>query len=203
MNYQGISKEGGITLKKGKKPEILVKRILEMCTENNDLVMDFFFVIGTLGTVAHKMGRQYILIEELDYIHELPEQRLKNVINGDTSGISKAVGWKGGGSFIYCELMQWNEIYMEKIQKAKTGAELSKIWKEISQKAFYNYFIDVKAINENISDFGKLSIKEQKQFLIETLDKNQLYVNYSEIKDADYKVSDKDMKLNLMFYSRK
>jgi adenine-specific DNA-methyltransferase len=202
MNYQGISKEGGITLKKGKKPEALIKRILEMCTVNDDLVMDFFAGSGTLGAVAHKMGRQYILIEQLDYIHELPEQRLKNVIRGDTSGISKAVNWKGGGSFIYCELMQWNEVYMEKIQKAKTVAELKIIWKEISQMAFYNYFIDVKTINENMSDFDQLSIKDQKKFLIETLDKNQLYVNHSEIKDTDYKVSDADIKLNSMFYSR-
>jgi len=166
-------------------------------------VLDFFAGSGTLGAVAHKMGYQYILIEQLDYIHELPEQRLKNVINGDTSGISKAVGWKGGGSFIYCELMQWNELYMGKIQGAKTTAELKAIWKEISQKAFYNYFIDVKKINENVSDFEQLPIKDQKKFLIETLDKNQLYVNHSEIDDADYKVSDEDKKLNSMFYSRK
>jgi adenine-specific DNA-methyltransferase len=202
MNYQGISKEGGIRLKKGKKPEALIKRILEMCTVNDDLVMDFFAGSGTLGAVAHKMDRQYIIIEQLDYIHELPEKRLKNVIKGDASGISKVVNWKGGGSFIYCELMQWNEVYMEKIQKTKTAAELKAIWIEISNKAFYNYFIDVKTINENISDFDRLSIEDQKKFLIETLDKNQLYVNYSEIKDANYNVSDTDIKLNSMFYSR-
>jgi adenine-specific DNA-methyltransferase len=92
---------------------------------------------------------------------------------------------------------------MDKIQKAKTTAELKAIWKEISKKAFYNYFIDVKTVNENISDFDQLPIKDQKKFLIETLDKNQLYVNRSEIKDADYKVSDEDIKLNSMFYSRK
>jgi len=202
ISWAGIAREGGITLKNGKKPEKLIKQILEICSDKGDLVMDFFAGSGTLGAVAHKMGYQYILIEQLDYIHELPEQRLKNVINGDTSGISKAVNWKGGGSFIYCELMQWNEVYMKKIQKTKTAAELKAIWKEISKKAFYNYFIDVKTINENISDFDQLSVKDQKKFLIETLDKNQLYVNRSEIKDADYNVSDADIKLNSLFYSR-
>ena len=203
ISWAGIAKEGGVTLKNGKKPEKLIKQILDICSDKGDIVMDFFAGSGTLGAVAHKMGYQYILIEQLDYIHELPEQRLKNVINGDASGISKAVNWKGGGSFIYCELMQWNERYMDKIQKAKTTAELKAIWKEISKKAFYNYFIDVKVVNENISDFDQLPIKDQKKFLIETLDKNQLYVNRSEIKDADYKVSDEDIKLNSMFYSRK
>jgi len=202
ISWAGIAKEGGITLKNGKKPEKLIKQILEICSDKGDLVMDFFAGSGTLGAVAHKMSRQYILIEQLDYIHELPEQRLKNVIKGDTSGISKAVNWKGGGSFIYCELMQWNEIYMGKIQKAKTATELKTIWKEISKKAFYNYFMDIKIINENISDFDQLSLKDQKKFLVGTLDKNQLYVNRSEIKDTDYKVSDADIKLNLVFYSR-
>jgi len=55
-------------------------------------------------------------------------------------------------------------------------------------------------INESVSDFKELSLTDQKHFLIEILDKNQLYVNYSEIDDADYKVSDNDKKLNQMFY---
>jgi len=203
ISWAGIAKEGGVTLKNGKKPEKLIKQIFEICTEKGDIVMDFFAGSGTLGAVAHKMGYQYILIEQLDYIHELPEQRLKNVINGDTSGISKSVGWKGGGSFIYSELMQWNEIYMEKIKNAKNTNELKKLWKEISQKAFYNYFIDIKTINDNISDFEQLSIEDQKKFLIELLDKNHLYVNYSEIKDSDFQVKDTDIKLSSMFYLRK
>jgi adenine-specific DNA-methyltransferase len=139
----------------------------------------------------------------MNYIHELPEKRLVNVINGDTSGISKAVNWKGGGSFIYCELLEYNEAYMTQIQKAATAKELKAIWKELSQKAFINYYIDVKAINENITEFEKLPIEDQKKFLIETLDKNQLYVNYSEIKDQDYGVSDTDKKLNAQFYEGK
>jgi adenine-specific DNA-methyltransferase len=183
ISWAGIAKEGGITLKNGKKPEKLIKQIIEISCDKNSIVLDFFAGSGTLGAVAHKMGLHYILIEQMDYIHDLPEKRLVNVINGDPSGISKAVNWKGGGSFIYCELMQWNEVYMDKIQKAKTNQELKAIWNDISKNAFLNYYIDVKTINENITDFEQLSIKDQKQFLIETLDKNQLYVNCSEIKD--------------------
>jgi adenine-specific DNA-methyltransferase len=203
ISWAGIAKEGGISLKNGKKPEKLLKQILEIGTEEGDLVLDFFAGSGTLGAVAHKMGLQYILIEQMDYIHELPEKRLINVINGDLSGISKSVNWKGGGSFIYCELMEWNEAWMTKIQEAKTTAELKALWKNMSKNAYLNYYIDVKTINENISDFEKLSLKEQKRLLVETLDKNCLYVDYSEIKDRDYTVSETDIKLNSLFYSGK
>jgi adenine-specific DNA-methyltransferase len=203
ISWAGIAKEGGISLKNGKKPEKLIKQILEIGTKKDDLVLDFFGGSGTLGAVAHKMGRQYILIEQLDYIHELPEQRLINVINGDQSGISKAVNWKDGGSFIYCELMEWNESYISKIKKSKDSKELSAVWKEMQKKAFINYFVNIQAINDNIDEFEKLSLPEKKKFLVEILDKNQLYVNYSEIEDTDYKVSETDKKLNKSFYSSK
>jgi adenine-specific DNA-methyltransferase len=177
-----------------------VMDIIKIMCGQNDIVLDFF---GGSGTTAHAvmeankeqgLNRKFILCEQLDEHIDVTYRRLQAVFEKNRLL---------GGSFIYCELMQWNEVFMDKIQKAKTIAELSTIWKEISKKAFYNYFIDVKTVNENSSDFEKLSIKEQKQFLIETLDKNQLYVNHSEIKDEDYKVSDTDKKLNLMFYSRK
>jgi len=174
--------------------------IIKIMSANDDIVLDFF---GGSGTTAHAVieankeqgyNRKFIICEQLDEHIEVIQKRLKAVFK--QSDLINS-------SFIYCELMQWNELYMDKIQKAKTATELKTIWKEISQKAFYNYFIDVKTINENISDFDQLSIKEQKKFLIETLDKNQLYVNHSEIDDIDYKVSDDDKKLNSLFYLRK
>ncbi|TXK93129.1 type III restriction endonuclease subunit M, partial [Methylococcaceae bacterium HT1] len=60
--------------------------------------------------------------------------------------------------------------------------------------------IKPETINENIHEFEALSLEEQKQFLISVLDKNQLYVNYSEIEDKDYQISDEDKKLNKQFY---
>jgi adenine-specific DNA-methyltransferase len=185
------------------KPEETLARVLQIGSQEGDLVMDFFAGSGTTGAAAHKMNRRYILIEQMDYIHDLPEARLKKVIKGERGGISESVDWKGGGSFIYCELMEWNETWMTKIQKNKTTAELKAIWKEMSKNAYLNYYIDAKAVNDNISDFETLSLEEQKQFLIETLDKNCLYVDYSEIKDKDYNVSETDKKLNALFYSEK
>jgi adenine-specific DNA-methyltransferase len=185
------------------KPEETLARILQIGSQEDDMVMDFFAGSGTTGAAAHKMNRRYILIEQMDYIHDLTEARLKKVAEGEQGGISKSVNWRGGGSFIYCELMEWNEAWMTKIQKAKTTSELKAIWKEMSKNAYLNYYIDAEAVNDNISDFGELSLKEQKQILVETLDKNCLYVDYSEIKDKDYNVSEVDIKLNAIFYQEK
>ena len=201
--HQGIANEGGVELKAGKKPEKLVSKIIEMVTKPGDILLDFHLGSGTTAAVAHKMGRQYIGIEQLDYSDNDSVVRLKNVINGDQSGISKSVCWKGGGSFIYYELMEHNEAYINRIQKEKTTNELFAIWKEMQEKAFISYKVDPKNINANISEFESLSLDEQKRFLIDVLDKNQLYVNYSEIDDEDYKISDTDKKLNRIFYGEK
>jgi len=200
ISWAGIAREGGVKLKNGKKPEKLLKRILEICTEPGDIVLDFFLGSGTTNAVAHKMGRQYIGIEQLDYSDNDSFIRLNNVIHGDESGISKLVNWKGGGSFVYCELMTCNEKYVEQIKRAKTTDDPLKIWKFLIEKAFLSYKVNPKAFDENADDFKKLTLQNQKKFLIECLDKNQLYVNLSEIDDKDYDVSTRDKELNRKFY---
>lgn len=198
--WQGIANEGGVTLKYGKKPEELLRIILDLVTQEGDLVLDFFMGTGTTCAVAHKMGRQYIGVEQLDYGENSAIVRLKNVINGDQTGISKNVGWKGGGDFVYLELMKWNENFVDEIKKAKTKEELKKLWGKIKEKAFLSYKVDIKTIDEHAKDFDELSIEDQKRFLYECLDKNHLYVNYSEIDDEEYGVSEEDKKLNREFY---
>lgn len=195
-----IANEGNVTLRRGKKPEELLQRIIQWASNENDVVLDFFLGSGTTCAVAHKMGRQYIGIEQLDYNKNDSVTRLNNVIKGDQTGISKSVNWQGGGSFIYCEIMKYNETYVERIRKAKTTKDLRDLWNEMQEKAFISYQVEPKTINENISDFEQFTIDEQKRFLIQILDKNQLYVNYSEIDDKDYGVSETDKKLNRKFY---
>ncbi|AHC14500.1 hypothetical protein L21SP2_1095 [Salinispira pacifica] len=73
----------------------------------------------------------------------------------------------------------------------------------MQDKAFISYKVDIKTINASIDEFEKLPFKDQKRFLIETLDKNMLYVPYSEIDDVDYSISDEDKKLNHKFYGGK
>lgn len=198
--WQGIAKEGGVELKYGKKPEELLRMIIDLTTKPRDIVLDFFAGTGTTCAVAHKMDRQYVGVEQLDYGKNSAVVRLKNVINGDQSGISKAVNWKGGGDFVYCELMELNEKFIQRIQDAKDTKELLKIWEEMKQHAFLSYKIEPKDIDENIDEFKDLSFENQKRFLIEILDKNDLYVNYSEMEDKQYGISREDIELNKKFY---
>ena len=106
VSYDGISPEGGVQLRGGKKPERLMRRILQLATNEGDLVVDFFLGSGTTAAVAHKMGRKYVGIEQMDYIKHITTQRLVNVIGGDTTGISKKQDWAGGGEFTYAELAE-------------------------------------------------------------------------------------------------
>ena len=201
IKWMGIAPEGGVKLKAGKKPEKLLRRIIHMTTEPGDIILDFFMGTGTTCAVAHKMGRQYIGVEQLDYGGNSAVVRLKNVIRGDGTGISQAVNWKGGGDFVYCELKELNEEFIQKIKKAKDTKELLKIWQEMKQHAFLSYRVDPKLFDENVEEFKRLSPEEQKKLLIECLDANNLYVNYSEIEDEQYKISKEDIELNKEFYS--
>ncbi|MBT4731354.1 site-specific DNA-methyltransferase [Candidatus Woesearchaeota archaeon] len=186
----------------GQKPEQLLARILELTTNRGDIVIDYHAGTGTTGATAHKMGRQYILAEQMDYIHDLPEARLKKVIDGEQGGISKDVKWKGGGSFVYAELMPLNEKYVREIRDAKTKKDIEKIWKEIQKSGFLSYKIDPKKFNKEIKSFVDLDLENQKKFILESLDENMLYVNYSDVNNKDYKVSKEDKDLNKGFYNK-
>jgi adenine-specific DNA-methyltransferase len=200
IDFQNTQNEGGVSFPNGKKPEILLYRLIKMFTEENEIVLDFHLGSGTTGAVSHKLNRIYIGIEQMNYEENDSVIRLQNVIKGETSGISKAVNWKGGGSFIYAELMQSNQNYITHIQEAKSSEELLKIWKEMQETAFISYKVLPENINKEIKEFEVLSIKEQQSFLVEILDKNLLYVNKSEINDARHKVSEADKEMNKNFY---
>ncbi|CZE48497.1 site-specific DNA-methyltransferase [Campylobacter geochelonis] len=182
------------------KPEELIKEIIEIATQPSDIVLDFHLGSGTTATVAHKMNRQYIGIEQMDYIETIAVERLKKVIEGEQGGISKAVKWKGGGNFIYLELKKYNENFIECIQKAKTKDDILEIWQNIKEKSFINYNLDIKAQDENSVEFKKLSLDEQKRHLCEILDKNQLYVNLSSLNDKEFECSDEEKEITKAFY---
>lgn len=182
------------------KSEHLISRVIELGTEPTDIVLDYHLGSGTTATVAHKMNRRFIVIEQMDYLENITCQRIKKVIKGEQGGISKAVNWKGGGDFIYCELMKYNEEAIDNIEATKTTENLLKIWKEMVKHYFLNYDVDIKRFNDNQEEFKKLPIEKQKKLFVEMLNKNQLYVNLSEIDDAQFKVSKEDKELNKKFY---
>lgn len=123
---------------KGQKPEKLIERIIKSSTNEHDIVLDFFVGSGTTAAVAHKMNRQWIAIEQMDYIETITKERLKKVIGKkikedgsllekiefDNGGISKSVNWQGGGEFIYFELAKYNQNYKELLLKADTKEEV-------------------------------------------------------------------------------
>lgn len=97
--------EGGVDFPKGKKPEALIERAIELVTGQGDLVLDSFAGSGTTGAVAHKMGRRWIMVELGEHCHTHIIPRMKRVIAGqDPSGVTEAVRWKGGGGFRYFRL---------------------------------------------------------------------------------------------------
>ena len=101
----GLDNEGGVEFKNGKKPEKLLERIIKMCSNPGDLVLDSFAGSGTTGAVAHKLRRKWIMIELGEHCHTHIIPRLKNVIDGkDNGGITKNVNWTGGGGFKYFKL---------------------------------------------------------------------------------------------------
>ena len=183
------------------KNELLMQRIIEYTTEENDIVLDFHLGSGTTAAVAHKMGRQYIGIEQMDYAETLPVERLKKVIAGEQGGISESVNWRGDGDFIYCELMHYNQAYMDKIQSAHSSEALVALWQDIAENAFLNWYVNPEMPEAAINDFIAIDdVEKQRHCLAELLDKNQLYVNLSEVEDADFEVSAEDKALNKAFY---
>jgi adenine-specific DNA-methyltransferase len=186
------------------KPERLLQRIIHIGTKENDIVLDFFAGSGTTGAVAHKTNRQYVLVEQMDYIHDLPEARLKKVIDGEQGGISKSVNWKGGGDFIYFELAEWNEKAKEEINKCKSLDELKKLFDSLYEKYFLNYNLKIKEFRGKVvkeEEFKALSLEEQKKMFLTMLDLNQMYVQESEMADKRFGISEKDQKLTSAFYN--
>jgi len=102
---KNLTKEGNVEFGNGKKPEQLIRQIIEMATSAGDLVLDSFLGSGTTAAVAQKLGRRWIGIElgEHCYTHCIP--RLQRVIAGeDAGGITQTVNWHGGGGFRFYEL---------------------------------------------------------------------------------------------------
>lgn len=202
IGWDGIANEGGVKLKFGKKPEKLLHRIISMATNKNDIVLDFHLGSGTTCAVAHKMKRQYIGIEQMNYIENLAVKRLKNVIDNEQSGISKDVNWKGGGEFIYFELDKYNQKFIDELSVA-TEDNILDIYKEIAEKGFLNYDVELQKIEQHFEEFKALSLKDKKEFLISILNKNMLYKNLSDIDDSEYEVDSKTKSINADFYNLK
>lgn len=201
IQYNNISKDGGVDFANGKKPETLIKRVLDLATKKNDIILDFHLGSGTTCAVARKMQRQYIGIEQLNYGENDSVVRLNNVINADKTGVStnEDINWQGGGSFVYCELKELNQKYIDEIMIADDD-KLIELYPQITESEFISYKADINKLKEGIEDFKRLETEEKRRFLIEILDKNLLYVNYSDIEDEDFCISEEEKAFTKSFY---
>lgn len=163
--------------------------------------MDFFGGSGTTGIVAHKLRRKYIMCEQIDGQVSIQVKRATSVVLGtDPGNLANELNWQGGGSFIYCELAKLNQNYVDAIEKATTDEELTKLYADILETGFISYKVNPKDIDVNSDEYIKLSIGDKKRLLMELLDKNQLYINYCDIDDETFKISEEDKAFTRSFY---
>ncbi|MGN8376035.1 DNA methyltransferase [Helicobacter pylori] len=195
-----VNKQGGdILFKNGKKPERLIKDILEIATQENDLVLDFFAGSGTTCAVAHKMKRRYIGIEQMDYIETITKERLKKVIEGEQGGISKKCDFKGGGSFVYAELKEVNSEIKKQILNAKSASECLKIFNALNARVLKR--ADNKMDEIHSEEFHNLDLNEQKRKCCASLDANEDYLNLGDIDEDAWGIDEITKKYNEIFYS--
>lgn len=177
------------------KSVFLIMDVMKITTRENDIVLDFFAGSGTTAHAVLNLNkedggkRKFVLCEQMDYAESITAERVKKVITNNKNG-----------NFIYCELMKYNEAFVERIRDAENSEALLTIWEDMKAHSFLNYNIDIKKMDESIEEFKKLPVAKQKEMLMGILNKNQLYVNLSEIEDQDFKVSDEAKQLNRLFY---
>ncbi|WQS44250.1 site-specific DNA-methyltransferase [Helicobacter pylori] len=181
------------------KPEALISRILEISTQENDLVLDFFAGSGTTCAVAHKMKRRYIGIEQMDYIETITKERLKKVVEGEQGGISKKCDFKGGGSFVYAELKEVNLEIKKQITNAKSTSECLKIFNDLNERILKR--ADGKIDEIHSEEFQNLDLNEQKRIYCASLDSNEDYLNLGDIDEDAWGIDESTKKYNEIFYS--
>ena len=169
-----------------------MKTLIEIVTDEGDLVLDYHLGSGTTCAVAHKLKRRYIGIEQMDYLNTLTVPRLQKVIAGDEVGISKTVKWSGGGSFVYCELLNHTEAFVK--------AVMNYIGHNKGEQEFLKYAGLMMKYNINIDELKKVDKAELRTHILYLIDKNMLYVPLSEIENKDYAIDKKTITLNQKLY---
>ena len=169
---------------------------LKIMTGNDDIILDFFAGSGTTAHAVLELNKQdngnrkFILVEQMDYIETVTVKRVEKVMKEQDIG-----------NFIYCELMPYNEVFMERIQSAESSEDLLDIWRDMSKDSVLNWWVKPQKPEEAKEHFITINdVEKQKKLLVDMLDKNQLYVHLSEIEDETFNVSEEDKALNRAFY---
>ena len=170
--YNSVNAEGGYEYRNGKKPESYIENYMNMFTDENDLVMDFFMGSRTTQAVTLKTNRRFIGIEQLeDTMQNVSLPRLANIISGDSTGISKSVNWLGGGSFVYAELFPKSMGYLQDVIHAKNLNELKSVYERMLVGTDTTEPADI-SFRADLSKIDWLQgFDENKRLLVKLLDK--------------------------------
>lgn len=180
------------------KPLELIKDFVLLGSGENDIVLDFHAGSGTIGHAVldflkdDNCPRQFVMVEQMDYIETVTKERIQKVIKRN-----------GVGESVYLELKKYNQTFIDQIEESKDTKELLIIWEKMKSKSFLNYNVDLIKQEEHIEEFKQLSLENQKQHLIDLLDKNQLYVNLSSMNDKDFDCTNEEIALTKDFYNLK
>lgn len=173
----------------------LVMDSLEIATDEDSIVIDFFGGSGTSGQAVLDLNkkdngnRKFILIEQMNYIEKATVGRIRSVINKNNDG-----------SFVYCELLENASTLIKKIQAASEET-ISEIKNEIYADERIIPYITREELKKADEEFASLELEEKKKALISLVDKNKLYVNYSDIDDESYAISESDKAFTKSFYA--
>lgn len=178
IRVDGLNRTGYLT----EKPYKLMERLIKMATNEGDLILDFFAGSGTTGYVANYLNRKFILVEQLDSTYNILSQRFSKI------------------KHVEVELAKLNQTFVEAIQSAENDEQLASVWSEMRESGFISSYVNPKDINNEAEDFNALSFEDKKRLFIAILDKNMLYVNYCDIDDESYSISDKDKAFTHSFY---
>ena len=177
----------------------LLRDIILITTNPGDIILDFFAGSGTTGHATLALNkedggnRKFILVEQLEEHIKVCGERNQKVLAQESIN----------DSFIYCELMTHNQRWIERIEATHTKGTLQILWQEMRDIADLSYRLPEEKYNEIARILEEdHEVEHLKNMLKELLDKNMLYVPYSEINDATYKVNDNDNRLNQTFYKK-
>jgi len=160
---KNVAKEGSVDFPKSKKPEQLVRQIIEMTTNEEEFVLDSFLGSGTTAAVAHKMKRKWIGVEMGEHAYTHCKTRLDNVVAGDdAAGITQSVGWQGGGGYRFYELAPSlinKDVFGEYVINNEYNVDM--LAAAVALHEGYNY-------NPSEDLFWKQAIGSEKSFLFVT-----------------------------------
>jgi adenine-specific DNA-methyltransferase len=178
------------------KSVFTMQDLLQITLDKNDTVLDLF---AGSATTAHALcnlnkndggKRNFILVEQMSYCLSTTKERIKKVLNTQTE------------NFIFLNLHELNAKIFNRVNKIKTHKDAEELIDELNGYEYLNVQKDIEGIFNSLSEIKNTNIEVIKSTLIDILDKNQMYLSYSEINDKKHKISNEIKKLNNLFYKK-